>query len=1127
MNKSSTTSYVSRCLFCGRALALMVLMAGALQPQLQAQQKATTQVINLYAGWNLISIQIGSTLPVASFKANLNYPERLIEIWGYQPSGDPTVPGSWKTYQPQVVSYPNDLATVDAGRGYWVHVTQASVLTLTGIPWDGSVGLSSGWNLVGFPGLSLSSNQTLDLSSVFGSNYSSIQQVWTFDASAQKFTGYDITAIPVVKDLASVIPAQGYWVYATQATSIQSAPYTALPADGDVSPLAADEAFSTQDARWHGSNPLKYANTIVHYADANDASYDLNGNGILDTPFTQDTILFEVGVSQKVITIGNTGSGTFTWSLDNGINWLSSDRSTGTVSSERDAVTLTADRTGMSPGRQSSQFTIFLGGQSKTITVLIDVPTSAGDWKGLATTQRVNGKSIPIGAVDMGLNFFMASSSTNEISFTGVLNSDTSLLFPRDVFMNGVFYSGNNFSLTTNFQMDAGDRNTPPYDTFPKTNPGGNSLTGGILNSASARGDVDTNGNKAVDVQNPFPYAIHRQVTLLGQRTTPDHMEGSYIESLTGMLPQNQPIFIEGTFFLDRQSLTPTKKSIFNGTTTNSPITIGSTSGVLYRETTLNVGSAVTVSGLTVTLNASFPDPSQLLVYLKSPTGQIVNLSQYASTLGTTYTLSNFNGLSGLGQWKLHVEWKSTALRGTFTSWGLNVQGLATYSTTSNVVDNINQPLSGVHAVLSGSNVLQQADTAPFIFNTSTTVGSTTATLASGNTSRLFVGMVINGSSALAAGTTVASIVNSSTFTLSSSAAATGSSFTTFGVAGQFNFLGLTENQYTITLTKPGYVSRSFSFYLNNANYYIGDGSGQGAATTTLSTLTSDPVVLAAETATLAKLSPSPYIGAEPMNVNLSLIVPKTQLTSLGSNLTATWDFGDGTPSVSDAADPNDDITLSTSKHIYLTAGDYTPTVTLTGSSSSITVPVTSDIGTIHVQRVTPDVRAGAPIAQIIGVGFIGSFAAPLNNSNVIEADPSNSKVVYQESKRDSASFDIDRSDATPLPSPGTAATSTFNYTKEDSDYGDPNALTLVSGNGTTFPFLARIYSANTVTADERLLFQSDLSQGTYAAYPPANPPTNFAPERFRVVCTMGGFVFGEIPSLVGDYQLQAGRIEP
>lgn len=1031
-------------------------------------QPAANQIIDLQSGWNLISVQVGTApIPVGVFEAGMLHPDRLVEIWGYSPTGSPSVPGQWQSYQPKVSSFPSDLTVLWQARGYWVNVSQSTSVTLTGVRWDGAVSLVTGWNLVGFPGIGLAEDEAQEIASVFGSNLDRVQQVWTFEKTLGRFSGYDITAIPALKELSLIKPSQGYWVYALEPITITPQPYVALPGDADASPLEPEVDFSAPD--FPGlPNPADYVGTQIRKVRpaSEDVPFDLNGNGIIDGPFTQSVLKFEVGVDRQTITIGNNGTGLANWLLDNSIPWLytaSSDSNTwpagttsrpktasGVVSSDRDTVTLYVDTTGLSPGTQTGTMTMFLGTLVKTITVKLEVPTTAGDWKGFATTQRVNGKNIGIGAVDLGLNLFMASDATNETSFRAVLNADKSLLFPRDVFLNGVFYSGNNFSITTNFQMDAGDRNAPPYDTFAHVAPGSASNT---LNSATARADRDYNGNGKLDVDNPFPFSIHRQITLLGQRVNPNRMEGSYIESLDGMLPNAQPIFIEGTFYLDRQTLTPTRKSIFNGTTTNSPITIGSSSGVLYRETTLNVTSPVSIQGVTVSLNISFPDVSKLTVYLIGPNGQIVYLSRNASSLGSTYTLSDFNGLSGAGAWKLHVEWVPTSLRGTFASWSLNVQGLATYSTFGKAVSNPgtgNQPLAGVHAILTGSNVLQQTDT---------------------------------------------------------------------DASGQFTFTGLTENSYTVTLTKPGYVSRAITFYLNNANYYIGHGSGQGIASTDPNTLTNDPVIVAAETASSPTLSAAPYIGAEPLHVNFSLVLPLATSQSLGSNVVATWNFGDGTPTITDAADVNDDITLSTAKHLYQAAGDYSASVTLAGTGGTVTVPLSTPIGAaVHVQRVTPDTSGGAPVAQIIGVGFIGCFAAPVNNANVIETSTTaTGTVVYQESKRDSASFDRDRD-------PAIAAQngSDFHPSAEDTDL---TGQLYVYYNGAYPTTVFNQADWHTRAFDSNQDPATDNSPGTFLLY--QLPSASSAPDRFRMICTMGGGVFGETAPLVGDLMLQVGRIEP
>ena len=386
--------------------------------------------------------------------------------------------------------------------------------------------------------------------------------------------------------------------------------------------------------------------------------------------------------------------------------------------------------------------------------------------------------------------------------------------------------------------------------------------------------------------------------------------------------------------------------------------------------------------------------------------------------------------------------------------------------------------------------------------------------------------MPVSGNAAIPAGATVLS-VGAATVTLSAPATATGSASASYGTLGVFRFSGLTENQYTVTLTKPGFNSRSLAFYLNNANYYLGDGAGQGVASTSAAILTSDPVVLT-PTSGGTLLAGAPFIGSAPLTVNYSLALPLAAFTSLGSNVTASWNFGD-------PADVDDETTLTTARHTYRTAGNYSASVTLTGSANSITVPVTTPIGAVHVQRVAPDTRAGAPAAQIISAGFIGSFAAPLLNANFIEKQPT-TPVVYQESKRDSGSLDIDRSDAVPLPLPPAtspygpfSATTTFNHTKEDSDFDYTK---------TVYVYYAGAFPTTTYTQSQwrtplgpayftgqNVVPPTDTSSGTYLPYAPASPTAS--PERFRIFCTMGGFVFGEKPSLVGDYQLQVGRIEP
>ncbi len=176
--------------------------------------------------------------------------------------------------------------------------------------------------------------------------------------------------------------------------------------------------------------------------------------------------------------------------------------------------------------------------------------------------------------------------------------SEQSLLFPRDVFMNGVFYFGNDFSLTTTFEVPPGDRNAPPYNNFRNDN-----ATNSIGLNA---GDHDYNGNGILDNQNPFPFTIRREVTLLGKRVSPDHLEGTYVEAIQNLLPNGQRIYIEGDFSLDRQNYAPTLRSIYNGKTTNNPVAIGGSYQTSYTNL-LAMSSPVQVQGVTVSASLTYP----------------------------------------------------------------------------------------------------------------------------------------------------------------------------------------------------------------------------------------------------------------------------------------------------------------------------------------------------------------------------------------------------------------------------------------------------------------------------------------------------------------------------------------
>ena len=584
---------------------------------------AATQQIVLDAGWNLVSVQVGTTpWTIADIEAAIDADNVLNAVWGYD-----AATGTWKTCQPMRAGFPNDLSEIRQGSGYWVKVNEACVLTLDGEPWEGTVELRPGWNLVGFPGLGAS-----NLASFFGNALANVQQVWGFSGGAsQSFTGYDLSSMPQRKDLASVEPGKGYWVYALDTVTLTAMPSILLTGDVDMPPLQAQVMYTGANAAYLGRK--------VKLAGVEDSAADLNGNGILDDSETQDTLSFPIGVVRQPVIIGNDGAGAMNWFVSENCDWLSVEGdSSGTVAGSRAYVYLVVSRAGLAPGSYSDESVIITaGGVSKSVRVNMQVATVDGDFSGYASATKVNGKEIALGKVDMGLNVFVTTNTESGVRFKAVIDNDRSLLFPRDVFMNGVFYLGNSFSLTTSFSMPAGDRNAPPYDTFEHVDP---------ANDQEGFGDRDWNTNGVLDVQNPFPFPVRRSVTLLGQRTDENTLAGSYLETIAGALPGNEKITVEGTFSLSRKSYSPTRRSIYNEQDSEYEV-IGNPNATFER--VITIAEAVQVNGVTTTLNIDFPKPAALTVTLTSPLGTVATLHNKGASVTAQQELSDFDGENGKG----------------------------------------------------------------------------------------------------------------------------------------------------------------------------------------------------------------------------------------------------------------------------------------------------------------------------------------------------------------------------------------------------------------------------------------------------------------------------------------------
>ena len=185
-------------------------------------------------------------------------------------------------------------------------------------------------------------------------------------------------------------------------------------------------------------------------------------------------------------------------------------------------------------------------------------------------------------------------------------------------------------------------------------------------------------------------------------------------------------------------------------------------------------------------------------------------------------------------------------------------------------------------------------------------------------------------------------------------------------------------------------------------------------------------------------------------------------MATIGTVLSNVWIFGDGVATSSSGG------ATTEVEHTYPVAGYYQATNFIYGTQGHTSL--VSQLITVLPQTPLPGLSS-----SIWGVGFIGSIAGP-----GVAPSGALSGIVYQESKRDVASFDIDRF---PLGNFGTTS-----ILEEDTD-AEPTSPTY-----RRFP---------------RITF--------------ANNSTN----RFRMEVTLGGAVFSEQAARGGPFVLQSGRLQP
>jgi hypothetical protein len=166
-----------------------------------------TQTISLNAGWNLISfyVDLNNASPATVF-ASLISSNNLLYVSKYDS-------GSTK-YDPNGSSRSNTLKIMLPNFGYWVNITNAENINVTGTVFNGPLQLNNGWNLISF----YLETTVLSPATVFASLISNnnLLYVSKYDNGSTK---YDPNGSSRSNTLKIMLPNFGYWVNVNDAVT--------------------------------------------------------------------------------------------------------------------------------------------------------------------------------------------------------------------------------------------------------------------------------------------------------------------------------------------------------------------------------------------------------------------------------------------------------------------------------------------------------------------------------------------------------------------------------------------------------------------------------------------------------------------------------------------------------------------------------------------------------------------------------------------------------------------------------------------------------------------------------------------------------------------------------------------
>jgi hypothetical protein len=160
--------------------------------------------VTLQPGWNLVSFNLRPvSTAITDVLSGLVGTYDLVYAWN--------LPG-WLKYD-NIPMSTDTLNTLDETTGFWIHITGTQALTLTvfgSLPTTTSIGLSTGWNLVGYPSAVNRALPGALSDHGVGTNFTLVYAYHANDADQWKL--FDPAAPVWTNDLTALSPGWGYWV---------------------------------------------------------------------------------------------------------------------------------------------------------------------------------------------------------------------------------------------------------------------------------------------------------------------------------------------------------------------------------------------------------------------------------------------------------------------------------------------------------------------------------------------------------------------------------------------------------------------------------------------------------------------------------------------------------------------------------------------------------------------------------------------------------------------------------------------------------------------------------------------------------------------------------------------------